>query len=167
MALPERGHVLERWAPYDLLRSRPVLRATVRPVRTQAGVEQWVSVTLNGAPVARSPLTGTVPLSVTTTRPLRRTAPNVVAFEHEYRRGPAALGPAHRIGTTGVTIAFDAIVRSGGQPHGDVASIRVGMGELASNRRGYNLVALAPTGELRDRAAFDTLVHSTGTPIDG
>ena len=70
----------------------------------------------------------------------------MIAFELEYRRSAAALGPAHRLGATGVTVPVDAVVRSGGQPYGDTASIRVGMGEVAPNRRGYNLVALEPAG---------------------
>ena len=80
----------------------------------------------------------------------------MIAFEFEYRRNAAALGPAHRLGATGVTVPVDAVVRSGGQPYGDTASIRVGMGEVAPNRRGYNLVALEPSGAIRDRASFDT-----------
>jgi interleukin-like EMT inducer protein len=47
-------------------------------------------------------------------------------------------------------------VRSGGQPYGDTASIRVPLGELSPNRRGYNLVALEPSGAFRDRVSFDT-----------
>jgi hypothetical protein len=161
--LPERGFALERMASYDLLVSRPMLRAAVRPVRTQSGVAQWVSVTLNGTTVTRSSLDATARVSATLTGPLRRAAPNVIAFEHEYRRGAASLGPAHRLGTTGLTVPVDAIVRSGGQPHGDLASIRVGIGELAPNRRGYNLVALEPSGAVRDRASFDTLGDPTAS----
>jgi len=41
-------------------------------------------------------------------------------------------------------------------PYGDQASIRVGIGEVAANRRGYNLVALEPSGGIQDRATFDT-----------
>jgi hypothetical protein len=116
-----------------------------------------VIVTLNGAPVARAPLGAGVSLAATLTAPLHRTAPNVIELEHDYRRGPMARGPGHRIGTTGATSPVDMLVRSGGQPHGDVASIRIGMGQVASNRRGYNLVALGPEGDLRGRLTFDTL----------
>ena len=157
VALPERGHVLERWTSYDLLVSRPVLRVRVQPVRTETAVDQSVIVTLNGAPIARAPLDGDVSLSATLTQPLHRAAPNVIVIEHDYRRALAARGPEHRIGTTGRTSPVDLVVRSGGQPHGDVASIRIGVGEVASNQRGYNLVALGPDGDLRARVAFDTL----------
>jgi hypothetical protein len=115
-----------------------------------------VSLTLNGTTVTRTALDRPTILSATLTGPLRQAEPNVLALEYEYRRSAAALGPAHRVGTTGVTVPVDAVVRSGGQPHGDVASIRVGMGELALNRRGYNLVALEPGGAIRARASFDT-----------
>ncbi len=154
--LPERGVVLERVASYDLLVSRPHLRAALRPLRAQAGVQQRVSLTLNGAPVTRTGLDNTTTLSATLSGPLRQAEPNVIAFEFEYRRSTAALGPAHRLGATGVTVPVDVVVRSGGQPYGDTASIRVGMREVAPNRRGYNLVALEPSGAIRDRASFDT-----------
>jgi hypothetical protein len=154
--LPERGHLLERRVAYDLVVTRPVLRARVRPLRTQAGVDQWVGVTLNDTPVTRVPLDGPLTLSVALTQPLRRAAPNVIEIDHDYRRNPTAREPAHRIGTTGAMSPVDVIVRSGGQPHGDVASIQVGTGKLAPNRRGYNLVALGSDGELRGRAVFDT-----------
>jgi hypothetical protein len=157
VTLPERGHVLERWAPYDLVVRRPVLRVRIQPLRTEPGVDQWVIITLNGAPVARSPLAAGVSLSATLVPPFHRTAPNVIELEHDYRRGPLARGPAHGIGATGVTSPVDLAVVSGGQPHGDVASIRIGMGEVSPNRRGYNLVALGPDGDLRGRMAFDTL----------
>jgi hypothetical protein len=156
VALPERGHVLERLVSYDLLVSRPLLRARVQPLETQVGIDQWVLVTLNGTPVARAPLDGVATLAALLTAPLQRAAPNVIEIEHDYRRGPTARGPEHRIGATGATSPVDVLVRSGGQPHGDVASIRIGMGETSANRRGYNVVALGPDGEFRGRAAFDT-----------
>ncbi|MGH7358330.1 MAG: interleukin-like EMT inducer domain-containing protein, partial [Candidatus Rokuibacteriota bacterium] len=154
--LPERGHVLERWVSYDLLVTRSLLRARVQPLHSQMGVDQWVIVTLNGTPVAREPLDRVATLSAPLTAPLHRAAPNVIEIEHDYRRGPMARGPEHRIGTTGATSPVDALVLSGGQPHGDVASIRIGMGETSPNRRGYNVVALGSDGEFRGRAAFDT-----------
>ena len=163
VTLPERGHVLERRVSYDLLRSRPVMRAVFQPARTQPDVQEWVTVLLNETQVSRVPLDVPATVSVRLTGPLHRTAPNVITLEHDYRRGPTAIGPAHRIGTTGVTVSFDATVRSGGQPHGDVASIRIGIGELAPNRRGYNLAAVSPAGELRGRAAFDTPGDATAS----
>jgi hypothetical protein len=155
--LPDRGHLLRRLVAYDLLRSRPVLRLGVRPLRAEDGVEQAVKVVLNGAPVTTAPLGASTTVSVLLAPPFRRSAPNVIGLEHDYRRGPAARGPAHRIGTTGTTSPVDVLVRSGGQPYGDVASIRIGIREVAPNRRGYNLVALGPEGDLRGHMAFDTL----------
>ena len=156
VALPERGRLLERLVSYDLVVSRPVMRATIRPVRTQVGVNQAVGVTLNGSMVARATLGATTTVAATLSGPLQRAAPNVIGFEIEYHRTAAALGPAHRLGATGVTVPVDAVVRSGGQPYGNTASIRVGIGEVAPNSRGYNLVALDPSGATRDREAFDT-----------
>ena len=156
VSLPERGTVLERAASFDLIRSRPLLRAVLRPVRTQAGIEQRVSLTLNGDTVLRVALDATTTLSTTLTGPIRQAEPNVIGFAFEYHRHPPALTPAHRIGTTGVILPIDAVVRSSGQPHGNTVSIRVGIGEVAPNRRGYNLVALDPSGNLGDAESFDT-----------
>ena len=154
--LPERGVVLERMVAYDLLARRPRLRAVVRPVRMQAGVQQWVNLTLNGGGIAREPLDGTTTLSVTLSEPFQQSEPNVIAFALDYRRTGSALGPTHKLGSTGVTVPLDVVVQSSGQPYGDQASIRVGIGELAPNRRGYNLVALEPWGGIQARATFDT-----------
>jgi hypothetical protein len=153
--LPERGVVLERLVAYDLVRARPVLRAALRPLATAPGIEQWVDVVLNGVAVARAPLDGT-PVVATLAGPFTRAAPNRIALRHGFRRAPGALGPAHRIGATGVTSPVDLRVRSAGQPHGNLASIRVGLDELAPGARGYNLVALDAAGRLRDRIAVDT-----------
>jgi Interleukin-like EMT inducer len=154
--LPERGIMLERVVAYDLLTTRSRLRAVLRPVRLQAGVHQWVELTLNGVPVVRAPFEGTTTLSTTLSTPLRQSEPNVIAFALDYQRSEPALGPRHRLGSTGVTVPVDVVVQSSGQPYGDQASIRVGIGEVAANRRGYNLVALEPSGGIQDRATFDT-----------
>src|SRR4029079_1103102 len=125
--LPERGIMLERVVAYDLLTTRSRLRAVLRPVRLQAGVHQWVALTLNGAPVVRAPFEGTTTLSTTLSSPLRQSEPNVIAFALAYQRSEPALGPRHRLGSTGVTVPVDVVVQSRGQPYGDQASIRVGI----------------------------------------
>jgi hypothetical protein len=122
----------------------------------QAGVQQWVNLTLNGVGITREPLDGTTTLSVTLSEPLQQSEPNVIAFALDYQRSESALGPTHKLGSTGVTVPVDVVVQSGGKPYGDKASIRVGIGELAPNRRGYNLVALEPRGGIQNRATFDT-----------
>jgi hypothetical protein len=154
--LPERGIVLERMVAYDLLARRPRLRAVLRPVRIQAGVQQWVTLTLNGGGIAREPLDGTTTLSVTLSEPLQQSEPNVIAFALDYQRSGPALGPTHKLGSTGVTVPVDVVVQSSGQPYGDKASIRVGIRELAPNSRGYNLAAVAPSGAVEDPVSFDT-----------
>jgi hypothetical protein len=133
-------------------------------MRVQAGVEQSVSVTLNGTTITRTPLDGRpVTLAASVTGPLHQAAPNVIAFEHRYYRSPVARGPAHRLGTSGPTVPVDAVVRSAAQPYGDTASIRLGFGELALNRRGYNLVALDASGAVQDRVSFDTFGDPTAS----
>jgi hypothetical protein len=156
VTLPDRGRWLTRLAPYDVVVSRPVVRATLRPVRTEAGVNQAMSMTLNGSPVLRAPLDATTTVTATLNGPFHRARPNEIQFEIEYHRTAAALGPAHRLGATGVVVPVDALVRSAGQPYGNVASIHVGIGELAPNSRGYNLVALDRSGATLARAGFDT-----------
>jgi hypothetical protein len=161
--LPQRGIVLERVVAYDVLAARRRLHAMLRPVRTQEGVQQWINVTLNGAAVTRVPFDGPTTLSATLREPYRRVKANVIVFTLDYQRHGPALGTAHALGTTGVRVPVDLVVRSGGQPYGDVASIRVGIGEVAPNRRGYNLVALQPSGGIRDRVVFDTCGDPTAS----
>ena len=97
---PERGHVLERWMAYDLLVSRPVLRARVQ---TDADRRRRRPVDRSSRSTARrstrAPLDGGASLSATLTQPLHRAAPNVIEIEHDYRRALAARGPEHRIGS--------------------------------------------------------------------
>src|SRR6185503_7199855 len=112
VSLPERGVVLERVVSYDLLARRPRLHAVLRPTRTQAGVEQWVDLTLNGAAVARTPFDGSTTVSATLGGPLQQAEPNVIAFALDYQRRAPALGPAHKLGSTGVTVPVDVLVRS-------------------------------------------------------
>jgi hypothetical protein len=156
VALPERGRLLSRLVPFDVIVTRPVVRAALRPVRTQTGVNQTITLTLNEAIVTRMALDATTTVSATLTGPFSRAEPNVIGLEIGYHRTAAALGPKHRLGRTGLTVPVDAVVRSAGHPYGDAASIRVGVGELAPNTRGYNLVALDPSGATRDRDVFDT-----------
>jgi hypothetical protein len=157
--LPEVGTRIDRLVAYDLLVTRPGLRATIAPTRTAPGVEQWVTVSLNGGTVGRFPLPRPTLSASLAGRRLFRAAPNVIRLEFGYRRTAASLGPAHRIGTTGAMSPLDARVRSAGQPYGDVASIRIGLRDVALNRRGYNLAAVDPHGPERiEPAAFDTFL---------
>jgi hypothetical protein len=67
-----------------------------------------------------------------------------------------ALDAAYEIGTTGVRSPGDLRVLSAGQPQGSASSIQFNDVELSPNRRGYNLVALAPSGQRLEADAFDT-----------
>lgn len=77
---------------------------------------------------------------------------------------PASIATGSRtIGSTGVTSPVHITVRSAGKDIGDFGHIYVNGADLSPNRRGYNLVALAPdTGELIAADAFDT--HDPRTP---
>jgi hypothetical protein len=153
--LPERGLRLERWVSYDFLVDHPVLEATVRPLAPQPGRAAWVEVALNERPLARVPFDVPRALRLRLPPPYHRAAPNVIRLTYGYDRvGPEATPAA--IGTTGVRIAADVTVASGGQPHGNVGSVRVNAVERAGNSRGYNLVALEPSGRVLDAETFDT-----------
>jgi hypothetical protein len=155
LPVPERGLVLERLVSYDFLMAHPVLEATVRPLGHQPGRTGWAEVALNDRPLARVGLDGPRPLRLRLRPPFRRAAPNVIRLTYGYDRVDADAA-RFGIGTTGVPSPVDLAVVSGGQPHGDVASIRINAVERAGNRRGYNLVALDPTGHLLGAETFDT-----------
>jgi hypothetical protein len=156
---PETGREVERWVSYDFLRRRPVLRMAAAPTRSGDDLDQWVDVLLNGRRVQRVALPGPVMVTAALLRRYHRAAPNVIALRHGYRRPPAARDARYRIGTTGVLAPGDLTVRSAGQPWGDRAAIALNDVELAPGRRGYNLVALAPDGAVREAAAFDTFAE--------
>jgi hypothetical protein len=156
LPVPERGRVLERWVSYDFLVAHPVLETTLRSMSHEPGRADWVEIALNDRPLARVPLDPARTFRLRLPPPFRRAAPNVIRLTHGYERldGP-------RIGTTGIRSPVDLVIVSGGQPHGDVASIRVNGVEHAPNRRGYNLLAREPAGRLLGAEAFDTF-HDPG-----
>jgi interleukin-like EMT inducer protein len=155
LAAPEHGLRLERWVSYDFLAAHPGLEAAVRPLASHPERAAWVEVTLNEQPIARVALTGPRTIRLRLGPPYRRAAPNVIAFTYGYDRITPASGRA-QVGTTGVRFTADLTVASGGQLHGNVASVRVNAVEHARNRRGYNLVALEPTGRVLEAETFDT-----------
>ncbi len=152
---PEQGLLLERWVSYDFLVAHPVLEASVRPIARRPGRAAWVELTLNDRVLTREPLDRPRRLRHRLDPPYHRAAPNVIRLTYGYERvGPRR--PATDIGTTGVRSPVDIVVLSGGQPYGEVGSVRVNAVEHARNRRGYNLVALDPAGRLLDAETFDT-----------
>jgi hypothetical protein len=153
---PESGREMARWVSYDLLRSRPVAVLDLEPLVADAALEQWADLSLNDRPIRRIPLRGPGATTIALAPPYRQAAPNVLALRFGYRRAPAALDAAYRIGRTGATSPGDLRVRSAGQPYGDTGSIEVNGAELAPNRRGYNLVAVDPAGRRLGAEAFDT-----------
>jgi hypothetical protein len=155
LPVPERGLLLERWVSYDFLVDHPVLEVSLRPIARQPGRAAWVELTLNDRVLTRVPLDRSRLLRHHLDPPYHRAAPNVIRMTYGYepvglrRRSPD-------IGTTGVRSPVDLVVMSGGQPYGEVGSVRVNAVERARNRRGYNLVALDPAGRVLGAETFDT-----------
>jgi hypothetical protein len=156
IGLPQRDTLVEREVSYDFLVLHPVLRVAVQPVMRTPRREQWIDVRLNDAPVRRIPLDAPTATTVRLDGPRRYAAPNVVALDYGYERPPHARDGRYRIGATGAASPADLHLRSGGQPYGDVGSVRVNGREWAVGARGYNLVALDPDGRVRAAAVFDT-----------
>ena len=160
LAVPEQGLLLERWVSYDFLVDHPVLEASVRPLRPQPGRAAWVDLALNGRSFARVPLDRPQLLRRRLQPPYQRAAPNVIRLTYGYDRiGPGS--PRAEIGTTGVRSPVDLVVVSGGQPHGDVGSVRVNAVERARSQRGYTLVSLDRAGQVLAAEAFDTFLDPT------
>jgi hypothetical protein len=154
--LPERGSRIERQVSYDFLRTRPVLRLAAAPLAGGPELEQRVDVWLNDRLAGAVPLNGPTRATVTLPPPFHRAAPNAISLRHAYRRPAGAIDAAYEIGRTGRRSPADLRVRSGGQPWGDRASIEVDGVERAGSGRGYHLVALEATGDLRSAGLFDT-----------
>ncbi len=153
LPVPERGLQLERWVSYDFLVGHPVLEMSVRPLARRPGRAAWVELGLNDRPLTRVALDRPRFLRQRLDGPHNRAAPNVIRLTYGYERiAPAAAD----IGATGVRSAVDLVVLSGGQRHGDLASIRINAVEHARNRRGYNLVALNLAGRVLGAETFDT-----------
>ena len=157
-ATPEAGSLLRRVVSYEVLVGRPVLHlvlgAEPGPAAGAGGALQSVSVFLNDRLRARIPLRDTATAEVRLDAPLHRAAPNVITLVHGVEHPP----PRTRfpVGATGATLAGHLSVRSGGEPYGNLASIRLDGVELAAGGRGYALVALTPDGGIVAREVFDT-----------
>ncbi len=156
--MPERAMASQRWVSFGFLREHPVLRATLRPLATDPTLEQSAEVLLNGRPVAERRIDGGEVLTATLPPPNLQAAFNVVMLAFQYRRPRSALDERYRIGATGVVSPGDLRVASAGQPYGESATIAFNGVELAANRRGYNLVALAPDGQVQATGVFDTFL---------
>jgi hypothetical protein len=154
--LPERGARFERWVSHDFARSYPALTVAVRPLQSEPTLEEWAEVLWNGEEVRRVALDGATTIAVTLPAPRFAAAQNVVTVLHRYRRAPAARDARYAVGRTGATSPGDLRVESAGRDHGSRASVTLDSVELAPNRRGYNLVALHPSGRVLGARAFDT-----------
>ena len=150
-----QGTEVTKLFSWDYARTRREISFEVRPLGS-ASRGRWVEVELNGRRLGRQDVDDgwtrvTLPLGA----PLHQSAPNAVTIRWHYR---SAANPAGRvIGRTGVRSPADLRVVSGGQPHGDRASIMINGVEHAGNQRGYNLVTLDPaSGEVGPAELFDT-----------
>ena len=157
VSYPERGIYLERAVSYDWLRTRRVLRAAMRPARISEDLDQSVDILLNERLLRQVSLNKMASVQLELVPPFYQVRPNVVAFVHRYERPMASRTAAYAIGSTGVVCPGDLSVESGG---GDLAvhvgSVRLNGTELAPGGRGYNLVALNPSGRILAAASFDT-----------
>jgi interleukin-like EMT inducer protein len=153
---PESGRRFERWASYEFLSRHRVAHITLQPLVRDPDLEQWADLHLNDRPVRRLALAGPTTAAVTLPPPSRRAAPNVIVLSYGYRRPAATRDAAYRVGRTGAMSPGDLRLRSAGQPYGESASIELNGLELAANRRGYNLLALDPTGRVLGAEVFDT-----------
>jgi Interleukin-like EMT inducer len=153
---PERGLAAQRWVSFGFLRDHPFLRAMLRPLATDPGLEQSATVSLNGRTIGDGRIDGGEAVTMTLPPPYHQAAFNVVALEFRYRRPRSALGDRYRVGATGALSPGDLRVNSAGMPYGESASIQFNSVELAPNRRGYNLAALTPDGRVQAADVFDT-----------
>jgi hypothetical protein len=159
--LPERGTRLWRLVSYEFLRRHPNLHVGLRPVDPDPALDQWVDVELNGRPVQRLAANQDATGAATLSPPFHPVQPNQIVLTHRYRyrAPPLPTDTRYQIGGIGRWMPRDLSVRSAGQPHGNLASIRLDGVEMAPNRRGYNLLALDPGGRPLAVAVFDTFAR--------
>ena len=153
---PEQGWRIARLVSYEFLRRHPALRATLRPLVSGRDVRQWVEVAVDDRVLERVALDGETRAAVRLTPPYRQAEANRITLTYGYARPLAAGDPRYRVGATGARSPGDLRVESRGQPFGSHGSIRLNGVELSPDRRGYNLVAVAPDGQVRGRGRFDT-----------
>jgi hypothetical protein len=94
-SVPEAAAALDRLIAFDILRRRPILDLTLRPLVRDPWTDQWVEVGLNGRLVRRVPLDGEVSVTVRLRPPFLHTAPNVLTLHYGHMRheplGPRAI----------------------------------------------------------------------------
>jgi hypothetical protein len=152
-----RGRVLAKYFSRDYARAKTRMTMEVRAFGPGAP-RQWVDLDLNGQPLGQQEL-GSGWTSVSLPLSVRRfhSVPNVVTLRFRYEGRDVA----RPIGKTGAVSPVDLGVVSGGRGWGDVASVTVNGQERASNRRGYNVVAMdGASGDLLWSDLFDTFAMS-------
>jgi Interleukin-like EMT inducer len=149
------GAKIEKIFSWDYAWGRREIAFQVRSVGP-AERERWIEVDLNGRRLGRQDVgdrwaSVVMPIA----RPLHYSAPNVVTIRLRYQQGRE--GPARPIGTTGVLSPADLHIASGGARQGNTVSVLVDGIEFARQKRGYNVVAIAPQdGRVLWTDHFDT-----------
>jgi len=156
---PEGGRAIERAFAYDVVTDRRTAHLALRAAGYDPRVAQQTTITFNDRPLAQIALTKEwTRLTLRLRPPFRAADRNVLRLVYGYTfRTPPVRDPRYRIGRTGVTSPVDLVVVSAANPYGNVASILVNGRELATEHRGYQVVALDPaSGAVLARKAFDT-----------
>ncbi len=149
-----------RWATRD--RAGLIVPATSRPTELNLALyspaPQTVTVLLDEKEAGAYELETGVNQLPLTLPPSSDGFPRHLELRASRSFDPASIATGSRaIGSTGVTSPAHITVRSAGKDIGDFGHIYVNGVDLSPNRRGYNLVALAPdTGALIAADAFDT-----------
>jgi hypothetical protein len=150
--LPERAAHVERRLSSGILRAHAAIELSVAPLEPGAAADASVAVRLNGRSLGRVPLDGPRRVRVPIVAGRLGAAPNVLALDGEGGPLPAPDDPRYRIGATGAVSPGELRVEGG------EGSIRLDGREVSPSRRGYNLVALSPDGEVTRAANFDTFI---------
>jgi hypothetical protein len=150
--LPERTSHAERLLSSGILRAHAAIELAVAPLAPGTGADASVAVRLNGRLLGRVPLDGPRRARVPIVARRLGAAPSTLALDGEAGPPPAPGDPRFRIGATGALSPGDLRI-DGGE-----GSIVLNGREVSPYRRGYNLVALTPEGEVARAASFDTFI---------
>jgi hypothetical protein len=150
----QSGTQVDKLFSWDYARSRTEVHFEVQPIGPMVG-DRWVEVDLNDRPLGRQLVRdGPTAVAMALSQPLFHSAPNTVRIRWGYHDPDVSRRP---IGRTGSGAPVDLHVVSGGLGWGNQASILVNGLERAPNRRGYNMVAIAPPmGAVLWADVFDT-----------
>jgi hypothetical protein len=162
-SLPEKAVEVDRLIAFDILRRRPILDLSLRPLARNPGHDQWVEIGLNGRLVRRVPLDGEASVTVRLRPPFWHSAPNVLTLRYRDTRhealGPRAIEPVGGQPTAGFELTTLALrARRARHPQGRREPSRRSAPATPRSRRrrarsrpegddmnGWNLQLLTPT----------------------